>query len=285
MEETNNPLRVMSFNIRTSTARDIRFAWDLRKHLVIERIHVFDPDLLGIQECQEGEQADFMRSQLPEYEFLGVRRGDDSRTGGEMAPIMFRKERFELLDSGHFWLSKNPETQGSKLFGAVFPRTVTWAKLQPREMPDQPLFFFNTHFDYVPLILASMARVLRRRILAITTGDPSVLTGDFNTPSGGAAHRILTKPYGDLDGTGEREGPVVVYSLVDTEAHIDETGEGKEGTIHKFGRINRPIVIDWILASNHFTVLDSQVDTFEDNGLYPSDHFPVTATLQLETEK
>ena len=49
MDDRRSLLRVMSFNIRTVTARDYRHAWNLRKHLVVERVRAFDPDLLGLQ--------------------------------------------------------------------------------------------------------------------------------------------------------------------------------------------------------------------------------------------
>lgn len=281
MENSRFILRVMSFNIRTESARDFRHAWNLRKHLVIERIHAFDPDLLGLQECQDGEQAQFIKEQLPDYEFLGVRRGEDSRTGREMAPLLFRKEAFELLDSGHFWLSKTPERHGSKLRGAVFPRTVTWAELRPKDTADRALTFFNTHFDYIPLILPGAAQILRERMAEIAAERPAVLTGDFNTQAGGAVYRILTAS--DEEARQDAAGPVLTLADVSVDSR---TTSGKQaGTIHKFGLINRPLIIDWILASNHFQVVDAAIDDFDDNGLYPSDHFPVMAVLnaQLET--
>lgn len=275
MEDNDLLFRVMSFNIRTITARDYRHAWDLRKHLVIERVRAFDPQLLGLQECQEGEQEAFIRQQLPDYEFIGVRRGEDSRTGREMAPLLFRKDTFELLDSGTFWLSKTPQAAGSRLLGAVFPRTATWAMLRLTKHPAQTLFFFNTHFDYIPLILPQAAEILREHIESITSGRPVVLSGDFNTPAGGAAYRRLTE---SLDGPEDK----AQFTLLDASLNSRTTSGAPAGTIHKFGRISHPLIIDWILASRHFTAVDALIDDYDDNGLYPSDHFPVMATLVLE---
>lgn len=276
MNESEKTLRVMSFNIRTGTARDYRHAWDLRKHLVIERIRAFNPDLLGLQECQDGEQAGFMKEQLPDYVFLAVHRGKDTRTGREMAPLLFREEAFDLIEGGHFWLSKTPQRHGSKLLGAVFPRTVTWARLRPKRSPGQELTFFNTHFDYIPFILPSSAQILREQIAEITAGGPAVLTGDFNTPAGGAAYRILTEPYPDTGGDSAGSASSAAYVLSGAEG---QTSAVRTGTIHKFGLINRPLIIDWILSSNQFEITETAVDDYDDNGLYPSDHFPVTAVL------
>jgi endonuclease/exonuclease/phosphatase family metal-dependent hydrolase len=274
MEEPGFLIRVMSFNIRTITARDYRHAWDLRKHLVIERVRAFDPDLLGMQECQEGEQEQFIRQQLPDYEFLGVRRGDNNRNGREMAPLLYRREAFDLLESGTFWLSKSPDEQGSKLLGAVYPRTATWAMLRSTADPARTLFFFNTHFDYIPLIVPQAADILRERILSITAEMPTILTGDFNTPTGGGAYRRLTE-------AADGENDDSQFRLVDVSLNCGTTSGSPAGTIHKFGLINRPLIIDWILASNQFTAVDAFIDDYNDDGLYPSDHYPVLATVRL----
>jgi endonuclease/exonuclease/phosphatase family metal-dependent hydrolase len=281
MDENGFLLRVMSFNIRTATARDLRHAWDLRKHLVIQRIRHFDPDLLGMQECQDGEQADFIKGALPDYAFIATHRGEDTRNGREMAPLLYRKERFELLDSGFFWLSKTPETPGSKLLGSVYPRTVTWARLRPVGSADHDFFFFNTHFDYIVFILPAAAQVLREGILRITQGGPTVLCGDFNSPSGSAVHRTLTAPF-DAQENGDPDGLTGAFVLTDVSRDSRTTSGEPAGTIHKFGLISRPIIIDWILASGQFSAVDAAIDDYNDNGLYPSDHYPITAVIKAD---
>ena len=37
--------------------------------------------------------------------------------------------------------------------------------------------------------------------------------------------------------------------------------------------------IDWILVSDHFRVLDAQIDRTRVGNLFPSDHYPVMAVL------
>ena len=74
--QTNNPaIKVMSFNIRYGTAKDGENSWPHRYQLVIETIRISDPDLLGLQEVQSF-QADYLKEQLPDYEFYGVGRDD-----------------------------------------------------------------------------------------------------------------------------------------------------------------------------------------------------------------
>ena len=74
------PLKVMSFNIRYGAAKDGDNHWNNRKNFVAETIRVFDPDLLGLQECLDF-QGQFLQDQLPGYTFHGVGRQDGGQTG------------------------------------------------------------------------------------------------------------------------------------------------------------------------------------------------------------
>jgi mRNA deadenylase 3'-5' endonuclease subunit Ccr4 len=59
----------MTFNIRYGLADDGENRWENRKSLVIERIRAFDPDLLGLQECRDDFQAEFIKSHLGVFHF------------------------------------------------------------------------------------------------------------------------------------------------------------------------------------------------------------------------
>ena len=108
-------MKVMSFNVRYGTAQDGENSWPYRQQLVIDRIRAFEPDVLGLQECRDDAQADYIKNQLQGYCFIGVRRGGDGETALEMAPVLFKESTFEAVDSGHFWLSKTPNVPGSIL--------------------------------------------------------------------------------------------------------------------------------------------------------------------------
>lgn len=60
-------IRVMSFNIRHGLADDGENRWEKRKSFTLARMRAFDPDLIGIQECRDDEQAEFLKNGLPEY--------------------------------------------------------------------------------------------------------------------------------------------------------------------------------------------------------------------------
>jgi endonuclease/exonuclease/phosphatase family metal-dependent hydrolase len=79
-------IRVMSFNIRYGLANDGDNHWHNRKELALDRIRAFAPDLLGLQECRDDHQAEFVRANLPDHHFYGIHRGGPGDTALEMAP-------------------------------------------------------------------------------------------------------------------------------------------------------------------------------------------------------
>lgn len=254
-------LKVMSFNIRYGTAQDGANDWDARKEFVMERIRAFAPDLLGMQECRDDAQAAFVKSQLPEYVFVGMRRGMGDG-GLEMAPVLFRRAAFDQIESGHFWLSETPRVAGSKNWGAEFPRTVTWARA--RHVPSgRSLTFVNTHFDYQPTAGTPSAAVLRGWLEREQAGAPVILTGDFNVGKDSLAYGMLTQQAGLLDALRQ--------------VHIHPKDEG---TFHGFGACAVLEPIDWILCASPFEVVAAGVDTTRRGFLFPSDHYPVVAQLR-----
>lgn len=257
-------LKIMTFNIRYGLADDGKNRWENRKSSVIDRIKSFDPDLLGMQECRDDFQAEFIKNNLQDYEFHGVRRAHDGETALEMAPVLFKKSAFRFVQKGCFWLSETPNVVGSKSWGATFPRTVTWAELAHIES-GKSFFFFNAHFDYEPSAIGESARVLKEWIVQNAKGNPILVTGDFNADKNSSAYRQLTEDGKLLD----------VYKI----AHPTD---GAAGTFHGYGQASDPI--DWMLASNHFEVISAEIDRFHEGSLYPSDHYPVTATLHQKSE-
>lgn len=106
----NEPIRVMSFNIRYGTANDGINRWENRREFLIETVKRFNPDLLGTQETL-AFQRDYLLEQLSGFETVAAGR-DDGKEAGEMAALFYRKDRFEPIDSGHFWLSSAPDQVG-----------------------------------------------------------------------------------------------------------------------------------------------------------------------------
>lgn len=255
-------IKVMSFNIRYGSADDGPQRWEQRRELVIDRIRAAGPDLLGLQECRDDEQATYVRAALPDYDFYGVARGGDGPTALEMAPVLIRRPAFEIVRQGCFWLSETPEFAGSVGWDALFPRTATWAELRHRPT-GHSLAFLNTHFDLMPEAIVNSARLLRGWVERTAARLPVVLCGDFNADKSSAAYEMLA------DGR----------TLADAWRQANPAGED-EATFHGFGQPGVALAIDWVLVSPSLSVVEAAVDRARRGDLFPSDHFPVVVSLR-----
>jgi len=264
-------LRVMSFNLRVKTILDsLGNSWNSRKELLVSTIRQFDPDLLGTQEGL-ATQIDYLWRELDDYDWVGAGRNDGNR-GGEMCAIFFRRSRFQLLDSGHFWLSDTPWLPGSKSWGSTWPRMVTWVKLRPRGhgQAGGDFCMFNTHFDvFGARARVESARLLRSKMRLIAGNLPCIITGDFNDQPGSEPYETL------LAGDGKTARLTDVYRASNPSPRPDG-----EGTRHKFrGGTDGPR-IDWILTNSGFQPTRAQILHASRDGKFPSDHFPVVAVLR-----
>lgn len=269
-EDRHTPIKIMSFNIRYGLAKDGENSWPQRQALVLETIQTSSPDLLGLQEALDF-QVEFLKGMLPDYGFYGVAR-DDGKEKGEFAPVMYKKSRFEAIDTGHFWLSETPDIIGSKHWDAALPRIATWIHLRDKGSGNSELIFGNTHFDHKGQEARyQSARLIRERINAIKSPVGLIITGDFNT------HEKL-EPYAVLvNATGVEGTP-----LVDTYRVIYPIQGSSEGTFGAFTGKKDGNRIDWILHSEIFTTLSASINYFQEAGRYPSDHFPVEATVRFK---
>lgn len=257
------PFRVMSFNVRYDNANDGVNRWELRREQVVEAIRSQGPDILGLQEVL-ASQADELRAALPEYGFVGVGR-DDGAFRGEFVPIFFSKERFTLVDTGHFWLSPEPDQPGSKGWDAALPRMATWARLRCNDAPLCEIHVVNVHFDHEGRLARRESAQLLRRMVESIGGRPTIVTGDFNCVPGSEPYRILTEDRQNLAEMNDphASGP---YAMA--------------GTYHGFkgeasGRV------DWILLNRRFEALEVAIDQRKLDGRWPSDHFPVVAQVRV----
>ncbi len=262
-----DPLRVMSFNIRYAGGDDGANAWEHRRPLVIETIRNQGPDVIGLQEVLHS-QAEELTSALPDYTFVGVGR-EDGKTRGEYVPIMFRKARFTLLDHGCFWLSEQPDRPGSVGWDAALPRIVTWVRLRFNEAPFREVQIVNVHFDHRGEQARCESARLLHKLVESLGGRPLVMLGDFNCRPGSEPHTILT------------QGRNGLWNLQDVQSGSPKSPFAQAGTYHGFTGNAGSQRIDWILISERFDVVATEIDRHHAGDLWPSDHFPVIATIRL----
>jgi endonuclease/exonuclease/phosphatase family metal-dependent hydrolase len=262
------PLRVMSFNLRLDVASDGANAWPHRRDRVAALVRFHAPDAVGVQEALASMLAD-LDARLPGFARVGVGRAD-GREGGEFSAILYRTDRLELLDSGTFWLSPTPEVPGSKGWDAAIERVATWARFRDRRTGCR-LVHLNTHFDHIgERARQESARLIRRRLAALSAGDPVIVTGDLNADPRSAPYRIFTRD----------TIPGAIPPLADAFAASRDGSYGPTSTWNGFEAIEPERRIDYVLVSPSITVLAHGILSDQWDGRFPSDHLPVLAAVE-----
>lgn len=252
-------LKIISYNIRT-LARDGENSWQFRKHATKNMIELHKPDAFGLQEAMLPHMQ-YIDSVCPQYARVGVGRSD-GKEGGEFVTIYYNKERFDLLDSGTFWLSETPD-QVSRGWDAALPRITTWVKLRDKATK-RKFFYFNTHFDHRgKTARVESSKLIVEKIREIAGKKATVvLTGDFNIESENEA----LQPLYDNMSAARRCAPIT----------------DNKGTYNGWGLLKRNTVIDHIfydgrkVKCNAFRTLDGDY-----GAKFISDHFPLEAIFTI----
>ena len=179
-------LNVMSYNIRYANASDKGdAAWDARKEASVTMIRDVKPDVIGMQEPRFS-QAQYLIGELTEYEHYYL--APDDKDSQHRNAVWWRKDRFEMLAQGYFFLNEKDIPQPIKGWGHNQFRTALWVKLRERSTGKE-FFFFNTHLAHraspveggdidqvartesVKLIVEQMKQIAGRYAPIFVTGD------------------------------------------------------------------------------------------------------------------
>ncbi|MEX2217396.1 MAG: endonuclease/exonuclease/phosphatase family protein [Phycisphaerales bacterium] len=271
-------LSAMTFNIRYDNPADGPDRWEARREQVAALITDRDPDLIGLQEVLH-HQLEELKKALPQYAAAGVGR-DDGKTRGEYSCILYRASRFELAESGTFWLSQTPETPGSRDWEAACVRICTWARLVDKPT-GRGLYIFNTHLDHQSQKARDLgAELIARRIAERSyPALPVILTGDLNAGEENSTTRFLTGRAPRAHLSPATPAPPRT-GLVDS-FRVKHPDEASVGTFNGFKKDDGR-KIDYILVPDGTQVLDAAIDRRSRDGRWPSDHFPVTARILLK---
>ncbi|GGO03875.1 endonuclease/exonuclease/phosphatase family protein [Saccharibacillus kuerlensis] len=262
-------LKVMSFNLRTYTANDAGNEWVNRAPLAGETILEHAPSFVGIQEGYLLMLED-LQGYLTDYGWIG-----EGRCGGtedEYCAIFYRKEDFEIIEQGQFWLSETPEVSGSIGWDSDYPRICTWGRFIHAASGTQ-IRVYNTHLDHI----GETARMEGTKLIASVMlrhdsdypGSVGILMGDMN---GGPSDTPLRYLRGEITEAGDRPDLQDAYTAL-----AGEPGR----TFHDFKGGGEGEPIDYIFVVPPLVVLQTLIDRRDFTGKYPSDHYPIVAELAM----
>jgi endonuclease/exonuclease/phosphatase family metal-dependent hydrolase len=249
-------IRVMSFNLRFDAASDAPdHTWERRRASAAQIVRGHGPDVVGVQEALAHQVTD-LRTDLPAYALLGRAREPD----GEYVPLLVRRDRFDVDQEGVFWLSEEPDVEASLGWDADAPRICTWAVLRDRATK-RAFVVANTHLDRWGELARKASAELMVTRLSRFAGLPVIVTGDMNA--------TIDQP------------PLEAFTAgMLRDSWIDVDPDSAPPTIHHYGeRLGKKI--DFVLCDPSWRVLGAEVIADRPFGVWPSDHYPVTADLGL----
>lgn len=256
----DEPVRVMSFNIRYATPSDSLNYWEYRKDLVVSLLQTQASDFVGIQEALPG-QIDYLSRELEGYEFIWRTR-EINPEEGEAVPLLYLPRKWKLIQSETFWLSGTPDLPGSNTWNGACNRVATWGLFESLKTGKR-LLVCNTHFDHISQeARLNGARLIKTRLKGLFPEDPIVFMGDLNGKPNNPAVTALTDEWMD---------PYPNFYPDDT----------LMGTFHGF--TGNPVGrrIDYILVYRLDAVSHMEILRDHRDGFYPSDHFPVLLDFRL----
>lgn len=257
-------LTVGTYNLRYDNPGDTGNPWVDRAPVVSNLIRFHDFDIFGTQEGLKN-QLDDINNALPEYTRYGLGR-DDGKDKGEHSAIFFKKDEFNLLKKGDFWLSQTPEKPSLGWDATCCNRICSWVYLQHKKS-GKKFYFFNAHFDHQGTIARrESSKLILEKINDIAGNSSAIFTGDLNGGRKSEWYQALANSGKLADSYTQVKYPYVNNS-----------------SFNSFGKEKKSFeIIDHIFVTNQFAVKKWGVLTDTYFGKFPSDHFPVLAVLTIK---
>ena len=247
-------MKFVTFNIRMDNKADGVNSFTNRKGFILDKLENERPDIIAFQEMRP-EMHVWMRRHLNAlgYTLLGCGRGADLED--EHNPVAFLSDKYEPVSLNVSWLSDTPDVPGSRFEDqSSCPRIVTHLKLKG----DFGVFnVFNTHLDHVAQYARIKGAELVLRQISAEPALPVIVSGDFNAYPDSEEVRLFDDP----------------------SIGLTELTKGIGTTWHDWGR-KLPPQIDYIFTRGFKT--DKPAVKWEDNlnGVYLSDHYPVSVEIE-----
>ena len=256
--------KLMTYNIKLDYPKEGENSWDNRKEFMMNQIKFYEPDVFGVQEAMPNQMT-HMDTALAAYNFVGVGR-DDGKKSGEYSAIFIKKEKYQILKEGTFWLSETPE-EVSMGWDAVCNRICTYVLLKDKKTKKQ-FWVFNTHLDHIGKTARTESpQLILKKIQELNAKKlPVFLMGDFNLEPQTPNIKFIKLHFNDAKDVSKKP-PF-----------------GPSGTFNGF-HFDKPVTtrIDYIFTSkNKITVHKYAVLSDSQNLKYPSDHLPVYIEAIIE---
>ena len=250
-------IKVISFNIRCTDDENCNSIQERAPRLSMV-MAPYDADVIGFQEYTPFWEDSIDRYFCDRYELFNKYRTD---TGWiESAPILWKKEKFDCLERGYFWLSDTPEIMSGGWDDYQHNRICLYVILKNKN-DGKTFAFMNTHLGFGEKNQVKSVRLIHQYMEKLSA-YPTFITGDFNmTPS--------SRPYAEM---------------IKKVADINElTIKDRRSTYHGYDQKNNfeehidYCFIDKKINPIAFKIIDELVEN-----KFPSDHYGIYAELEIK---
>ena len=267
--------RVLTCNVRVALDEDEAkgVGWSARKDICLKVISSKKPDIICLQEVLK-VQADDFRKHFSSFQLFGFDgpEMDANPTGYHgiaKNPILFSKDRYELLTGGTYWLSETPLVAGSKSWETARARHANWVRLRDKKSGKE-LRIVNLHLDHV----SGEAKIQQAKMVVDESAQYQsdfiqILTGDFNT-------RFDSKVFESVRNGGWKES----YETIHGQKEAGHTGHEFQGT--NYDKASSKGRIDYIWYRGNIKPEAASIIKDSVNGKFPSDHFFLQADFVID---
>jgi endonuclease/exonuclease/phosphatase family metal-dependent hydrolase len=298
---SSRDVRLLSFNIRLADVDPWPNRWVDRRSLLFEAVAASGADVIGLQEAeyQNGTfRTEEILAQFPEYDLVEL-----THPGAYFERLLYRTARLSVESQGLWVIEPDPAQPDAQecrwiIFEqpVVVHRYITWARFVDRQSSDA-FYVYNVHL--CPN-LGNLNGAFSRQVHvgALTSQiwsrahpeDPVVALGDFNENEGDPVVRFMKGEAG-LFGSEDLPNPVPMvdsFRVFDpTTPYRGTTNSYTQNPSHNHHVTTRKL--DYVFTSEGLEVCEADIDhrwqEVPDGAsvkyTYPSDHYAVTALVQL----
>ena len=245
-------LKCISFNIRCCD--------DDNGNSVAERaprlaaiMPLYDADVIGFQEYRPTTWGIPIQKDYGEqYDMFNKYRNQTIPDELESTPILWKKDKFECLKTGYFWLSDTPEIESrgwDELFNCY--RICIYVILKEKET-GCCFTVINTHFGFGDMGQVKSAKLISEYAKRISD-YPTIILGDFNMTPDSLGYQEMCRHFTDVNAATSNDFGVTFH--------------GYDPEWEEASHIDYCFVNEKVIAKRQ----DIMRETIE--GKYPSDHY------------